>query len=404
MNFIIGILFSLIAVTILVLIPWVGVGALDLRVLFGIIIPYAALLTFFLGIITRVIGWSRSPVPFRIPTTGGQQKSLPWIRQNKLDNPSGPLGVIGRMALEVLLFRSLFRHTRMEFREGPKIGYEWEKWLWIAALAFHYGFLVVILRHLRFFTEPIPAFVHWIESLDGFLEMGIAPLAGFAVPGLLLSGFVLLAALAFLFLRRLLSPQIIYISLPADYFPLFLIMGIVTTGILMRYVDAFMQYLFKWDVLSVEVVQAKALAMGLVSFHPTIPEGIGTIFYIHLFLVSILAAYFPFSKLMHMVGIFLSPTRNLSNNSRIVRHINPWDYPVKVHTYEEYEDEFREKMVEVGSPVEKMPETAAGEAQDTAAEKPQDTPAEEKRDVPATKAQASPSEGGADSTEKKEKE
>ena len=73
--------------------------------------------------------------------------------------------------------------------------------------------------------------------------------------------------------------------------------------------------------------------------------------------MSVLFAYFPFSKLVHMGGIFLSPTRNLSNNNRIVRHINPWNYPVKTHTYEEYEDEFREKMVEAGLPVDKMPET-----------------------------------------------
>ena len=66
-----------------------------------------------------------------------------------------------------------------------------------------------------------------------------------------------------------------------------------------------------------------------------------------------LLAYFPFSKLMHMAGVFLSPTRNLSNDSRIVRHVNPWNYPVKVHTYEEYEDEFRDKMIEAGLPVEK---------------------------------------------------
>jgi hypothetical protein len=37
----------------------------------------------------------------------------------------------------------------------------------------------------------------------------------------------------------------------------------------------------------------------------------------------------------------------------MVRHINPWNYPVKLHTYEEYEDDFREKMKECGLPVEK---------------------------------------------------
>jgi len=356
MNFLLGIVISLIAVLVLVLVPWVGVGALGLHFLFGIVIPYLALGCFFIGIIARVVGWGKSPVPFRIPTTAGQQWSFPWIKQNRFDNPSNTLGVVVRMAFEVLLFRSLFRHTRLEFREGPRIGYEWEKWLWIGALAFHYSFLVVVLRHLRFFTEPIPYFVQLIESLDGFLELGIAPFAGFAVPGIMISGFVLLAALLFLFLRRILSAQVAYLSLPADYFPLFLIMAIATTGVLMRYFGAFMQYLFKVDILTVEVVKVKELALGLVTFRPTIPEGIGTIFYIHLFLVSVLLAYFPFSKLVHMAGIFLSPTRNLSNNSRFKRHVNPWDYPVKVHTYEEYEEEFRDKMIEAGLPVEKMPE------------------------------------------------
>ena len=380
MNFIIGILISVVVVTVLAGIPLVGVGLIDSRfdirffqIIFGIFVPYAALATFFIGIVVRVIGWARSPVPFRIPTTAGQQKTLPWIKDNKVDNPSGTFGVIVRMIFEVLLFRSLFRNTRMEFRDGPRIGYEWEKWLWLAALAFHYSFLVVVVRHLRFFTEPIPIFVHWLEYLDSFFEMGILPLSGLGVPGMLISGFVLLAAVTFLFVRRLLWPQVRYISLPSDYFPLFLILGIATTGVLMRYMGFLLRYVGEFledalrmdlpnlDVLCADIVRVKELAIGLFSFHPTVPEGIGTLFYIHLFLVSILLAYFPFSKLMHMAGIFLSPTRNLSNNSRVVRHVNPWSYPVKVHTYEEYEDEFREKMVEVGLPVEKMPEPAEEE-------------------------------------------
>jgi nitrate reductase gamma subunit len=362
MNFILGILFSIVMVTILALIPWVGVWVFDFRYIFGVIIPYAALAIFILGIIYRVIKWSLSPNPFRIPTTAGQQKSLPWIKPSRLDNPSTTLGVLGRMFFEIFLFRSLFRNTSLEFRQGPKITYEWEKWLWIAALAFHYSFLVVVLRHLRFFTEPIPGFVKLLESLDGFFEMGIPipQVSGFALPGILISGFVLLAALTYLFLRRIYISQTRYISLPADYFPLFLIIGIATTGVLMRYMGAFTQFLFNFDLFTVQVVQVKELGMGLVTGNPVIPEGIGTLFFIHLFLVCVLLAYFPFSKLMHMGGIFLSPTRVLANNNRVVRHVNPWNYPVKTHTYEEYEEEFREKMIEAGLPVEKMPESQAG--------------------------------------------
>jgi hypothetical protein len=65
-----------------------------------------------------------------------------------------------------------------------------------------------------------------------------------------------------------------------------------------------------------------------------------------------LAAYFPFSKLMHAGGVFLSPTRNLANNSRSRRHVNPWNYPVKTHTYAEWEEEFHDKIQAAGIPLE----------------------------------------------------
>jgi nitrate reductase gamma subunit len=147
--------------------------------------------------------------------------------------------------------------------------------------------------------------------------------------------------LIYLFLRRVRDPQLRYISLPSDYFALFLLLGVVFSGILMR--------LF----LRVDLVKVKGLMVKIFSFQPVLPEGIGLLFYIHLFLVSVLIAYFPYSKLMHLAGVLLSPTRNLKNNSRMERHVNPWNVPVKVHAYEEYENEFRESMKEAGVPVEK---------------------------------------------------
>jgi len=344
MNFIISILFSGFAVSTLILIPWVGVGAFDLRVLFGVIVPYAAMATFFIGIIVRVIDWGKSPVPFRIPTTAGQEWSFPWIKSNPIDNPKGTGGVIVRMILEVLLFRSLFRNTRLEYRNADssqRIDYEWEKWLWLAALAFHWAFFVIFLRHFRFFMEPIPSFVHLLDNLDGFLQLGVLPFNGLGVPCVYISDLLMLAAVTYLFFRRLYIPQMRYISLPADYFPLFLILALGLTGVLMRY------------FLRVDITAVKELAIGLFKFSPTVPEGIGVIFYIHLFILSVLIAYFPFSKLMHFAGVFLSPTRNLSNNNRFVRHVNPWDYPVQTHTYDEYAADFRERRIAGRLPVEK---------------------------------------------------
>jgi nitrate reductase gamma subunit len=328
-----GSLFAFIAVLALVLLAFAGVYAANLHFLFAVVIPYVALATFIGGFLCRVLKWGSSPVPFCIPTTCGQEKSLPWIKQNKLDNPSSTLGVFGRMALEVLVFRSLFRNVKTQMHEGTNLAYGEAKWLWSAGLAFHWSFLIVVVRHLRFFTQQVPSSIKLIAGLDSFFQVG--------VPLLYLSDVIIILAVTYLVLRRFFSAQVRYISLPADYFALFLILGIAVSGVLMR-------YFFKVNVTGV-----KQVAMGLISFTPTVPEGIGVIFYIHLFLVSTLLAYFPFSKLMHMGGVFLSPTRNLANNSRMKRRVNPWNYPVKVHTYEEYENDFREKMKAAGIPVEK---------------------------------------------------
>ncbi len=326
-------LVSLVAVVALFLVAVFGVEKAGLHSVFGMVIPYIAVALFFVGLVYRVLRWAAVPVPFRIPTTCGQQKSLPWLEHSKLDNPFTATGVLGRMALEVLLFRSLFRNTKTELRDGPQLTYGSNKWLWIGAMAFHWAMLVILVRHLRFFTEPVPFLVSFLQQVDAFFQAG--------VPAYYATSFLFIAALAYLLLRRLASPQLRYISLINDYFPLFLLLGVGISGFWLRYLD-------KTDIVGI-----KELTLGLVSLSPTFPESISSLFYGHFFLVCVLFAYFPFSKLMHMAGVFLSPTRNMANNNRAVRHINPWNYPVKVHTYEEYEDEFREKMKGAGLPVEK---------------------------------------------------
>ncbi len=328
-----NVIFSLLAIILIIAAALVGASIPHLHFLFGVVFPYTAIAIFLAGIIYRVIKWSKSPVPFHIPTVTGQQKSLPWIRDSKLESPSSSWGVIGRMALEILFFRSLFRNTKMGKRDGPRLLYSSNKYLWLGAITFHYSMLIIVLRHFRLFMEPVPFFIPAIDGIDGFFQVGL--------PGIYVTDILIIAALTYLILRRIVVPRLRYISLSSDYFPLFLIFGIAATGILMR-------YFFRVDLINV-----KELAIGLFTFHPVVPQGIGVLFYIHLFLVCTLLAYFPFSKLMHMPGIFLSPTRNLANNSRMKRHVNPWNRPVRVHPYPEYEDEFREKMKEAGLPLDK---------------------------------------------------
>ncbi len=324
---------SLVLVFLLVALPLFGAQSGGIQFLFGVIIPYIAILVFLAGFLLRIINWAKSPVPFKIPTTCGQEKSLPWIKQNNLESPSNTRGLLGRMFFEIFFFRSLFRNTRSELKDGPKIVYGSTKWLWAAGLAFHYSFLIIFIRHFKLFVDPTPGFVKAVEFVDGFLQVGL--------PIIFMTDAVILIAVTYLFLRRIIDPKLRYMSMLTDYFPLFLILGIAITGIFMRYFT------------KIDLVSVKEMAMGLLTFQPTIPEGIGSLFFTHLFLVCVLLIYFPFSKLMHMGGIFMSPTRNMVNDNRIKRHENPWNYDVKTHTYEEYEDEFRDLMRDAGMPLEK---------------------------------------------------
>jgi nitrate reductase gamma subunit len=328
-----GLWYSVSGILLLIFFVIIGIEGIGLYSLFGIFIPYVALLLFVVGFIYRVLKWGSSPVPFHIPTVCGQQKSLHWIKADNTDSPSTTGGVVKRLALEILLFRSLLKNEKVELEAPHRLLFRTSVLLWLGAMAFHWSLLIIILRHLRFFLEPVPTAVVVLQRLDSIFQN--------LLPILYISDVIILVALGYLLLRRVIYPQIKYISLPSDYFVLLMIAGIALSGILMRL------------IFKVDLVQVKEWVMAMLSFRPIPPKGVNLFFYIHLFFVSLLIAYFPISKLMHMPGIFLSPTKNLRNTSRNDRHINPWDHRVKVHTYEEYEDEFRGPMKEVGLPVDR---------------------------------------------------
>ena len=319
---------SLLVVALVAIIAWFGSQA-GLGSLFGVVLPYVAIAIFLVGVVWRMIWWAKSPVPFAIPTTGGQEKSLDFIKQAKWDCPDTTWGVVKRMILEVFLFRSLFRNVNAEIKtddpinKGPRLVYYSSKWLWVFGLLFHYCFFIVFFRHFRFFMDPVPGCVSFVETIDGIMQIG--------APRFFWTGALLFLAVCFLLLRRVCNPR----------FPLWLILGISGTGICMRYFT------------KTDITQAKAFIMGLVHFHPISAAGLDPIFFTHVCLVSVLLAYFPFSKLTHMAGIFFSPTRNLPANTRRIRHINPWNPPKDFLTYPEYEDMYREAMVGAGLPVDK---------------------------------------------------
>ncbi|NTV05420.1 MAG: sulfate reduction electron transfer complex DsrMKJOP subunit DsrM [Chlorobiaceae bacterium] len=317
----------------LALLPYIGVQYAGLSYLFGVIIPYTAFTVLVFGFLLRLVDWLRRPVPFRIPTTCGQEKSLDWIKQNRFESPSRSWEVIVRMLFEVLFFRSLFRNTKAELHKDANLAYGSHKWLWLGGLVFHWSFLVIVLRHSRFFFVMVPGFADVLTHVDGFFDI--------ILPAFYTTDALILAAITFLVFRRLNDAKMRLISLQTDYFPLFLIAAIVVVGVLMRY------------VVRVNIMPVKDQMLRLVNFSFDAPGEIGALFYVHFFLVSVLAFYFPFSKLMHAGAVFLSPTRNQCNNSREKRHVNPWNADIKFRTYAEYEDDYREKMKKANLPVEK---------------------------------------------------
>ena len=281
-------------------------------------IAYLAFAIFVAGMVWRVVAWARVPVPFAIALTCGQQKSLEGIRAAWLENPWTRAGAACRTAIEALWFRSLLRDSRAELVPGVCFVYRGDRSLWGGALLFHGCLLWVWIGHLRFFVEPA-----LVGPANRFVDAG------------------LVAGLAFLFLRRVLDRRLRYLTLAADYLPLALVATVAGSGVLMRW----------WS--HTDVAAVKRFALGLATFHPVAPVGVGLLFYIHLFAASALAASIPFTKLAHMAGVFFSPTRNLPNDSRARRHVNPWLAPAQVHTYAEWEDEFRDRMRGAGLPLER---------------------------------------------------
>ena len=269
------------------------------QIFLWVAVPYAALAILLAGFCYRVAKWAWSPVPFRIPTTCGQQKSLPWIRPASLDNPSTGMGAVARMALEILLFRSLFRNNRAELHDKRYMFGE-SKALWLGAS----GLPLVAAGDCA--APPAAA----CRAGPGLCHHACQAATVFSRSALLSS----ISPMWWLFAPDCICScgdgAILWFAISRDW-PITLLSCFCSA---LQAQEFCMRYLLRVDLVAV-----KRLALGLATFHPVVPAGLSAIFLIHLMLICTLAVYFPFSKLMHLGGVFLSPTRNLANNNRSKR-------------------------------------------------------------------------------------
>lgn len=292
----------------------------------------AAAVGFILGFVLKVGRWMKAPVPYRVPVTAGQQRSLEHVPHDHLGNPVTTADVVLRVVADVLLFRPLLRATRTAPYWGRGLSGFGGRWLWLFAALFHGSLAVILLRHLRFFIHPVPGFVTFLEGADSLTEM--------VLPKVHVTSVVFLVALGLLLARRLALPRLRYISLAADYFPLLLLGAIGSTGMLMRHVTGS------------DVIGLRDLARGVAVANVPESTPVDTWLLVHVSLVAVLLLYFPLSKLMHVPGALMSPTLTLANSNRQVRHLNVLNPVVPLLHYAEYEATFRERMIEAGLPVE----------------------------------------------------
>ena len=234
---------------------------MSLLTIFFACVFYAATAVLAAGLALKVAQYAGTPAPLKIPTTPA---------------PATRAGVAWRMLREVALFESLFRANQ---------------WIWLFGWIFHVALALVLVRHLRYFMEPV-----W-----GVVEI--------AQPFGVYAGFAMLAGLAGLWARRFVVERIRYISTYSDHLMLALLAAIAASGLAMKFVSR------------TDIVAVKAFMLGLMVFDWQ-PLPADPVLLVHLALVAALMAVFPASKLLHAPGVFFSPTRNQADDSRERRHLS----------------------------------------------------------------------------------
>jgi len=215
------------------------------------------------GLVLKIRSYVRTPAPLLIPTTPA---------------PTTATGAALRLTREVVFFESLFKGS---------------KWTWLFGWMFHASLLLVLLRHLRYFQDPVWAPIVFVQFFGTY------------------AGLTMVAGLAGLWARRVLVDRVRYISTPSDHLHLALLVAIGLSGLAMRF------------VAHTDIVALKAFMRGLMSFE-ILPLPADPLLLVHLSLVALLMIVFPISKLLHAPGLFFSPTRYQVDNPREARHQAAW--------------------------------------------------------------------------------
>jgi len=225
-----------------------------LKVLIGVILPYITLIVVVGGMTYRIVKWYKMPSP-------GKLTLFPA--------PEPGSGLVLGVLKETFFLRTLFKA---------------DKALWSGSWGFHIMLLLIFFGHLRV-VRDFPRVWQTLEMGEARVDTMSAVLGGGA-------GIIILIAVLFLLLRRLVLTRVQDISSPADYLILILLIAVILTGDYIRFFTDF------------NLKETHTYFASLLTFHPQLPQS--SFFLLHFFLGQILLMCVPFSKIMHFGGVFFS--------------------------------------------------------------------------------------------------
>lgn len=231
-----------------------------MKLLIGQILPYITITIFVLGVFYRLGRWVGARIVHNITL------SDPFLRTN------GQVAL--KIGAEAFLFRSIFI---------------FDKALWAGAFIMHFALLNVLGGHIVGFGFLGEQFA-FIPGITPEMSKDMSNFLG------TFFGIVLFISIAYLLIRRFAIAEVRAISNTSDILWLIYLLLIVGVGNIMR---LFPQYHIEYELVREYVI-------ALATFQPVLNmELLDSVFFlIHFLLVQILLILFPFSKLMHLFGMF----------------------------------------------------------------------------------------------------
>jgi len=219
----------------------------------GVVLPPVTVLVFLGGLSFRVLEWRKLAMPrmtlYPAPASGGDT------------------------------FWSVLKSTFF----SPGL-FKADRFLWAGAWIFHAALVLILIGHIRVGTD----FPGLWAALGINADMMSATVGTTA-------GIVILMASLLLTYRRLAIPRVQEISQTGDYLALFLLLAVILSGNAMRFQGHF------------DLNLTRQYFAGLIQFQASLPPLNGW-FLTHYLLGQVLFLYLPFSKLLHLGGIFFTQT------------------------------------------------------------------------------------------------